>query len=227
MRFPVSAYIVTGVKSDVCVEATKVYSTFSQASEVEWIRVKDEGLKGRMLHPSYVCYLCTDGRMGNIMTISWYSLVNEKGDFVMTVGKRRYTEGNLRARGKGRMAIVRKGDENKCRATGRRSGGRGDGVRFSQKVKELVKEGVVRVGRVEGGKMREINVEADDKPEGDWVVWDTDGFVCFECVKVVDEDEERTTWLCRIEECFVRKGIWDGKRFQGEGIVFKGGGEFS
>ena len=61
---------------------------------------------------------------------------------------------------------------------------------------------------------------------GDWVVQECDAFVKFDVKKIVDEDEERVTIMCNVKEGWARKDCWDGRRFLGEGVVFRGGGEF-
>ena len=66
-KFPVSCYLVTGVRCNVEVVATDKFTVLGATGVAEWVRC-EEDVKGRVLHPSFVCYLVTDGILGNVMT---------------------------------------------------------------------------------------------------------------------------------------------------------------
>jgi hypothetical protein len=75
--------------------------------------------------------------------------------------------------------------------------------------------------------LERLDIEKEEgRVGGDWIVRECDGFVRFVVKKIIDEDKERVTIMCSVVEAWARKDYWDGRRFLGEGLVFRGGGQF-
>lgn len=99
----------------------------SSINPVEVRTIRDKNLLARFLYPNPVCLLTSRNAAGcahawNIMTISWLTPINNMGQFVFSINKRRHTAANLQDCPEFVLSVPVRGMEEMVLAIGKCSG---------------------------------------------------------------------------------------------------------
>ena len=170
-----------------------------------YVRLTSGPLLSRLLYASPACLLTS---VTSTMAITWLTCCGNAGAVLLCVDKRRRTQGGMEVGGK---VVLSAGgtDETTLRAAGTRVG-LGEGGK-----KERLRE----CGR-ETFSLFEEEAPGIEAPLGSWAA-------VIRLEKRLDEEGDCVVWKGLMVEGYVRGDEWDGKRWLGGGLVFRGAGEFA
>lgn len=171
-----------------------------------WVDVIDPRHRSRLLYPNPVCFLVTtdppndrDGRNSgcNVMVVSWLTAVNNNGQVLLSINKRRHTARCLACHPTFVLCVPVAGMEPRVLSVGKCSGRRGDKLAWLQLPMVPL-----------GGE-----AQAQEQSASLLAVQGTVAHLLCEQQQLLEADGEHHLVVATVSRAWVREDYWDGKCF--------------